>query len=215
MQNAIAENPHRDSTEFVRALNEAIAGVLSTFVLTDLFYYYRLEQPAKAAAAEQSGIVFHPVSGNGLMYEWLRLQYQYPDKTEAERITLFRQSAQQGLEANRPALTNIVPQEHITMLFPTAESHTSPVVRETLLLLNWYDMNVVHNGGGKENLQIIFLLANSNEVEDYFSTVFNSKVEFVFHTLWNVYKAEQPALAAQIEPQGPHPASHQQKRSTV
>ena len=202
MQNAIMENPHRVPAEFVQALNEAIAGVLSSFVLTDLFYYYRLEQPVKAAVAEQSGIVFHPVSGNGLLYEWLRLQYQYPDKTEAERITLFRQSARQGLEANRPALTNIVPQEHITMLFPTAESHTSPAVRETLFSLNWYDMNVVHNGGSRENLFIVFLFSDSTDAYNSFITSFNSNVEFVFHTLWNIYKAEQSALAAQIEPQG-------------
>ena len=169
----------------------------------------------KAAVAEQSGIVFHPVSGNGLLYEWLRLQYQYPDKTEAERITLFRQSARQGLEANRPALTNIVPQEHITMLFPTAESHTSPVVRKTLSLLKSYDRSVVNNGGSRENLFIVFLFSDSNDVQNPFIFRFKINIEFVFHTLWNVYKAEQPALAAQIEPRGLIPAPHQQKRSVV
>ena len=62
-----------------------IMEVLSTpidFIITDLFYYYRLEQPATSCRGwSSSGIVFHPISGNGLLYEWLVLHHQYPDKT--------------------------------------------------------------------------------------------------------------------------------------
>ena len=177
-------------------------GINIDYILTEIFYVYRQEQPARAAVVDRDGMIIHPISRNNLLYAWIALFYQYPDKTYDELLSSFRQVARQGLEVHRPALTNIVPPGNTIVQFPTPGSFLSPAERDAMQLIAHYDQQVITNGGGKENLGIIFLLANSNELNDYFTNIFEVRVEFVFHTLWNIYKAEQPALAAQIEPQG-------------
>ena len=179
---------------------------LVDFILNDLFYYYRQEQPAQAAAIEQTGIIIYPISRNGLLYEWLLLQYRYPDKTEAERMALFRQVARQGsIVVNKPtALTTLVPPGDAVVLFPTEVSHISPAIRTTEEMLRGYDERVVSIGAGKDNPFFIFQISDStgHDLDNSFLRLFKVKIEFVFFNLWNTYKAEQPAQAAAIERQG-------------
>ena len=202
---ASRRHPHTTPLDWSYTVISGGANVTVDFILTDLFYYYRQEQPAQAAIIEREGIVIHPISRNGLLYEWLLLLYRHPDKTVAERILLFRQAARQGaIVVNKAtALTTIVPPGDIVILFPPPESHTSPAVRETLSLLNHYDQQNVDIGAGKENpFHLFSALSTQDDLDNFFLITFKIKIEFVFKTLWNIYKAEQPALAAQIEPQG-------------
>ena len=209
IQDAIEENRRVGRNipleKTVSDISTTVTGVHHVFILTNLFYFYRLEQPAQAGAIEREGIIVHPRSRNGLVYKWLLLKYQYPDKTEAERITLFRESARRGeVVVNREtALTDVVPPGDVVMLFPPSESQHSPAERAAEALLKHYDRQVVNNGGRKEDPRIIFRLSDSREHDNYFSDIFKvENIEFVFATLWNICKAEQPVPAAAIEREG-------------
>lgn len=201
---ALMEHPGITTLAWVETMVSGITDTTVYFIITDLFYYYRLEQPAQAALIEQRGIIVHPISKNGMLYEWLLLRYQYPDKAMYERVILFREAARRGeIIVNKPVgLTTIIPPEDELFLPPSLESHTSPAERRALSRLSHYDQSVVNNGGSRENPFIVFLFSDSNDVSNPFITHFNIRIEFVFNTLWNIYKTEQPALAAQLEPGG-------------
>ena len=172
------------------------------FILIDLFHLYRKEQSDKSAIAEMDGIIVHPVSRNGLLYEWLLLWHQFPDKTEQERKILFSQSVQQGLTVNRrTALTTVVPRGEEIFLHPPPYAHLlSKPERAALTLMNEYDKVVTDNGGEKEKPHLLFFpLAHTERYQSIFEFVFGVKVEFVFDTLWDIYKTEQPEQAALLE----------------
>ena len=183
------------------------------FILLDLFAYYRQERPAQAAAIDREGVILHPISRNGLIYEWLLLLYRYPDKTEAERVLLFRQAARRGdIVVNKArALTNVVPPGGEVFFPPDPESHISPAVRATEEMLRRYSEIVESIDGRKNNFFFLFELSDSagHDLDNVFLQLFKVKVEFVFFDLWNIYKAEQPARAVAIEREGVifHPIS--------
>ena len=202
IQGAIEEYRHTPPVKIVRNLLDGGIG----FILIDLFAYYRQEQPAQAAVFDRDGVILHPISRNGLIYEWWLLLYRYPDKTEAERVLLFRQAARNGaiVVNKRTALTNVVPPGGEVLLPPSPESHISHAVRATEKKLREYDERVVNIGGGKDNPFFIFDFSDStqHDLDNVFLQLFKVKIEFVFFDLWNIYKEEQPARAVVVERQG-------------
>ena len=205
VQEVIEKRRHILPTEIVWNLLERDP-VEAAFILLDLFAYYRQEQPAQAAVFDREGIILHPISRNGLIYEWLLLLYRYPDKTEAERVLLFRQAARNGaiVVNKRTALSNVVPPGGEVFFPPDPGSHISPAVRATEEMLRGYSEGVVSIDGRKDNLFFVFVLSDStrHDLDNAFLQLFKVKAEFVFFDLWNIYKAEQPARAAAVERQG-------------
>ena len=54
-----------------------------------------------AAQIKQRGLIVHPLSRNGLVYEYLRIQYAYPDASEEEHLAHFRQLVRSGAVQNQ------------------------------------------------------------------------------------------------------------------
>ena len=71
-------------------------GIPPEFVFINLWNIYQEEQPAQAATIAVDDIPLHPITNNGLLFAWVVLQYDNPEKSKDERLVLFRQLARQG-----------------------------------------------------------------------------------------------------------------------
>ena len=65
-------------------------------ILADLWSIYQEEQPALTVGITMENIPLHPISNNGLLFAWLALQADNPNKSKEERLLLFRQLAREG-----------------------------------------------------------------------------------------------------------------------
>ncbi len=95
-QQLLTDHPGLSVIKIYNAALSSDFGILADFIFTDLWNIYRAEQPAQAATISVDDIPLHPISGNGLLFAWLVLQYDNPDKSKDERLVLFRQLAREG-----------------------------------------------------------------------------------------------------------------------
>ena len=71
-------------------------GISFDFVFSVLWDIYRKEQPIQASGITVNDLLLPLVSKNGLLFIWLVLELDYPNKSKEERLLLFRQLARQG-----------------------------------------------------------------------------------------------------------------------
>ena len=64
--------------------------------IDDLWNLYRQEQSAQVVGMTVNDILSQPLSKNGLVFTWLVLKTDYPDKSKDERVAIFRQLARDG-----------------------------------------------------------------------------------------------------------------------
>ena len=95
LQQILIENPGFPVTNlYTTALSEFSVSI--DFIFINLWGIYKEEQPTQAANIAVDDIPLHPISGNGLLFAWVVLQYDNPEKSKDERLALFRQLARRG-----------------------------------------------------------------------------------------------------------------------
>ena len=65
-------------------------------IFSDLWTIYKEERPEQTAGITADDIPLHPISNNGLLFAWLALQADNPDKSKEERLVFFRHLAREG-----------------------------------------------------------------------------------------------------------------------
>ena len=96
VEEVLMQDPNFPLVKLYNSVLSVRLGVSVDFIFTDLWSIYREEQPDRADGMMADDIPLRPVSKNGLLFAWLVLEADNPNKSEEERLLLFRQLARQG-----------------------------------------------------------------------------------------------------------------------